>query len=45
MTDTSFLAALPNPEKLFKMDMGDNNFNSQDLSFLLPFTNLESLQL
>jgi len=36
---------LPSPEKLIRIDMGDNNFNSQDLSFLRPFTGMESLQL
>ena len=45
LTSANFLVNLPNPEKLIYLDMGDNNFSAQTLSFLRPFTNLESLIL
>ena len=45
LTSTNFLLSLPNPSKIVKLDIGDNNFKAQDLSFLKSFTNLESLLL
>lgn len=44
-TSVSFLKTLPCPEKLLHLDMGDNNFASEDLSFLEKFVNLKSLSL
>jgi len=44
-SSTDFLKELPYPEKLTYLDLGDNNFAAQDLSFFKRFTNLASLKL
>src|SRR5947209_3365136 len=35
----------PNSEELFHLEMNDNNFPSQDLSFLTPYKSLQILDL
>lgn len=45
LTATDFLATLPSPQKLTFLYIGENNFSEQDLSFLRPFTSLETLRI
>jgi Heterokaryon incompatibility protein (HET)/Nucleoside 2-deoxyribosyltransferase like len=45
LTDISFLQTIPQPTKLTYLDISNNNFKEQDLTFLTSFTNLERLLL
>ncbi|MDR1670307.1 MAG: hypothetical protein LBR43_01090 [Spiroplasmataceae bacterium] len=45
LTKTDFLSTLSNPQKLTFLYMGENNFAKQNLSFIQPFTNLETLRI
>jgi hypothetical protein len=45
LTSTDFLKTVPYPEKLIHLNIGNNNFAEQNLSFLEKFINLEEIRL
>ncbi|CAG8466146.1 31313_t:CDS:10, partial [Racocetra persica] len=45
LNDNKFLVNLPNLQNLIYLDISDNNFQPQNLSFLEKLTNLEELRL
>ncbi|RIA94671.1 hypothetical protein C1645_734649 [Glomus cerebriforme] len=45
LSSTNFLSTLPFPEKLIYLNISNNNFTEDDLSFLSKFVELEELRL